>query len=40
MEKTLIIILVIIALLLYATTVHIQDVLDEPVIDDNINIEF
>lgn len=40
MEKFLIIILVIFTLLLYATTVHVQDVLDEPIIDGTVNIEF
>jgi len=40
MEKFLIFILVVFTLLLYATTVHVQDVLDEPFLDENINIEF
>jgi len=40
MEKFLIIFLVLIALLLYATTVHVQDTFSNIIIEDNIQIDF
>ncbi len=40
MEKFFIILLVIFALLLYATTVHVQDTFDDPLIKENTNLEF
>ncbi len=40
MEKILIIILVIFTILLYATTVHIRDVFEDPLIIENTNIRF
>ncbi len=39
MEKFLIIFLVLFALLLYATTVHIQDVFDDELLIENTHIQ-